>query len=288
MIILDYSGIAVASIFSQDRPEEIEEGLIRHMILNSIRRYNVQFREEYGEMVIACDSSSWRKERFPHYKAARKKTRDESPLDWSKFFNLISMVRDELQESFPYRVVQVDGAEADDVIGELTKKTQEFGQNEPVLIVSSDKDFLQLHRFNNVKQFSPMKRDFITVEDPHYYLFEHICKGDSGDGVPNMLSPDDTFVENKRQRPLRAKKIEEMYEAFNRGMLENEISKEEYRNFYRNKQLIELEHTPNEIREEIDSLYNSEANKNNAKVFGYLVEKRCNMLIESVQDFYTN
>jgi len=288
MIIIDYSGIAVAAIFSQDRPEEIEEGLIRHMILNSIRRYNAKFREEYGETVIACDSSSWRKVRFPQYKAARKKTRDESPLDWSKFFNLISMVRDELQESFPYRVVQANGAEADDVIGELVKKTQEFGQNEPVLIVSSDKDFFQLHRFSNVKQFSPMKRDFITVEDPHYYLFEHICKGDSGDGVPNMLSPDDTFVENKRQRPLRAKKIEEMYEAFNRGVLENEISKEEYRNFYRNKQLIELEHTPPEIRDDIHALYNSEANKNNAKVFGYLVEKRCNMLIESVQDFYTN
>ena len=76
MIIVDYSGIAIAAIFSQDRPEEIQEGLIRHMILNSIRRYNTKFRNEYGQMIIACDSTSWLKEKFSNYKAKRKTSRD--------------------------------------------------------------------------------------------------------------------------------------------------------------------------------------------------------------------
>ena len=184
MILLDYSGIAVAAIFSQDRPEEIQEGLIRHMILNTIRRYNVQHRDKFGKMVIACDAHSWRKDYFKNYKAKRKTTREESPLDWKEFFRLINMVREELEEHMPYPVIYAESAEADDVIGVLTKETQDFGKDEPVLIISPDKDFLQLHKFKNVKQFSPMKRDFITVEDPQKYLFEHICKGDTSDGVP--------------------------------------------------------------------------------------------------------
>lgn len=285
MQIIDYSGIAVAAIFSQDAPEQIEEGLIRHMILNRIRSFNTQFREEYGETILACDSSSWRKRVFPQYKAARKKTRDASPLDWGKLFDLISLIREEIRENFPYRVLQADGAEADDIIGHLVEKTQEFGQNEPVLIVSGDKDFLQLHRYKNVKQFSPIKRDFITTENPDFYLFEHICKGDSSDGVPNVLSGDDTFVENGRQRPLRSSKIQEWYQE--RDQLSEVMDQNTYRNYCRNNKMINLNHTPNEIREEIDSLYTSEANKKNGKIFGYLIEKRCNMLIECAQDFYS-
>lgn len=288
MIIQDYSAIAIAAIFSQDRPEEIEEGLIRHMILNSIRRYNLQFREEYGETIIACDHRSWRKDSYPQYKANRKKNRDESPLDWGKFFELISMVRDELAEVMPYRVMHVENAEADDIIGHLVESTQEFGKNEPVMIISSDKDFLQLQRYKNVNQFSPMKRDFVKIDDPFFYLFEHICKGDTGDGVPNVLSPDDTFVNGDRQRPLRAAKISSWYESFNKGMLENDMDAESYRNFCRNKRMIDLSYTPKDIRENINRIYNEQGNKGNDKVFGYLVEKRCNMLISSVQDFFVN
>lgn len=284
MIIIDYSAIAIASIFSQDRPEEIEEGLIRHMILNSIRRYNHKFREEYGKTVIACDDHSWRKGPYPQYKANRKKSRDESSLDWSKFFELISMVRDELKESMAYPVIRAEGAEADDIIGHLCETTQD----EPILIVSSDKDFFQLHRHINVKQFSPMKRDFIKVDDPDFYLFEHICKGDSGDGVPNVLSHDDTFVNGDRQKPLRAKTIQGWYESMNMGMLDTDMKADVYRNFCRNKKMIDLRNTPKDIREDISRIHNEQNNKTNEKVFGYLVEKRCNMLIASVQDFFVN
>lgn len=285
MILLDYSGIAIASIFSQDRPEEIQEGLIRHMILNSIRRYNTKFRDEYGQMVIACDSSSWRKERFPEYKAKRKTDRDESPLDWGKFFGFLNTIRDEISSLLPYPVVVVDRAEADDVIAILVESTQEFGVNEKVMIVSSDKDFFQLHKYNNVKQFSPMKRDFITVEDPHYYKFEHICKGDTSDGVPNILSSDDTFTNGLRQTPMRAKKIKEWYE--NKDRLDSIMDTNTYRNYTRNKAVIDLGCIPEDISSSIMDKYKSQLNKDNSKVLSYLIEKRCNMLIDSVQDFFS-
>jgi len=285
MIIVDYSGIAIASIFSQDRPEEIQEGLIRHMILNSLRRYNVKFRKEYGEMVIACDSTSWRKEAYPQYKAKRKSNRDESPLDWGHFFTLINGVRDEIKENMHYPVVQADRAEADDIVATLVKSTQEFGQSEPVMIVSSDKDFFQLHRYSNVKQFSPMKRDFAKVDDAAFYKFDHVCRGDSSDGVPNVLSVDDTFTEGIRQRPMYAKKIQQWYTAKDDSQLMDMMGQETYRNYCRNKSVIDLDHIPEDIVQDINDKYNSQTNKNKGKVLTYLIEKRCNMLIDSVADF---
>lgn len=288
MIIVDYSGIAIASIFSQDRPEEIQEGLIRHMILNALRRYNLKFRDKYGQMVIACDSSSWRKEKFEFYKAKRKTDRDESPLDWNKFFTLLNGIRDELLEEMPYPVVYVDRAEADDIVAVLVESTQEFGKNEPVMIVSSDKDFIQLHRYSNVEQFSPMKRGPLKVEDPIFYKFEHICKGDSSDGVPNILSADNTFVvEGGRQTPMRAKKIKEWYEAYPNICDDNVMTQEVYRNYCRNKLMIDLDCIPADLREQILDKYNSQLGKNNNKILNYLITKRCNMLVESASEFFT-
>ena len=288
MIIVDYSGIAIAAIFSQDRPEDIEEGLIRHMILNTLRRYNVKFRDEYGPMVLACDSTSWRKEKFPQYKAKRKSARDESPLDWGKFFGLLNGIRDEIAAELPYPVVHVDRAEADDVIATLVESTQEFGQNEPVMIVSSDKDFFQLHRYSNVKQFSPMKRKLITVDDPASYKFEHICKGDVSDGVPNILSADDTFVEGSRQSPMRSKKIKEWYDDLPNISNPDVMPQEVYRNYCRNKVVIDLDCIPIDLRDNINDKYKSQQGKNNNKVLNYLIQKRCSMLVESAKDFFTN
>jgi|TARA_R110000772_G_scaffold133930_2_gene242391 hypothetical protein len=286
MIIVDYSGIAIASIFSQDRPAEIEEGLIRHMILNSLRRYNLKFRKDYGQMVIACDSSSWRKETYPQYKAKRKTTRDESPLDWGHLFTLINGVRDEIKENMHYPVVTVDRAEADDIIAELVESTQEFGKCEPVMIVSSDKDFFQLQQYSNVKQFSPMKRDFIKVDDAAFYKFDHICRGDSSDGVPNVLSVDESFTEGIRQKPMRAKKIQEWYTANGDSQLMDMMGQDTYRNYCRNKSVIDFDYIPEDIKTDINNKYNQQTDKNKRGVLTYLIEKRCNMLIDSVADFF--
>ncbi len=236
-------------------------------------------------MVIACDSSSWRKEVYPQYKAKRKTNRDASPLDWGHFFTLINGVRDEIKENMQYPVVSADRAEADDVIATLVKSTQEFGKSEPVMIVSSDKDFFQLHRYPNVKQFSPMKRDFVTVDDPVFYKFDHICRGDSGDGVPNILSCDESFTDGIRQKPMRAKKIEGWYKNNADDRLIDEMGHEAYRNFCRNKTVIDLDCIPEDITEDINDKYNLQTNKNKGRVLTYLIEKRCNMLIDSVADF---
>lgn len=283
MILLDYSQIALSNIFIQKLNEE---NMIRHMILNSIRMYNKRYRDEYGQMVICVDSgNSWRKQLFPHYKANRKKNRDEnSSMDWPEIFRILTMVREEIQENLPYKVIQIDTCEADDIIGTLTMQTQEFGQHEPVMIVSSDKDFIQLQRFKNVKQFSPIQKKMVTDKSPLTYMWNHIMRGDAGDGVPNVLSADDTFVSDASQSPLRQTRIDEWIN--NAENLRDVMPQEIYRNYQRNKKLIDLTEVPEELQTQIINTFDEQKVPMKMKVLNYLIKKRCNQLIEVVEEFY--
>ena len=279
MILVDYSGIAISNIFTQKM--DVSEHLVRHMILNSLRMYNLKHRKEYGQMVIACDGGSWRKQIYPQYKAHRKANRDDSGLDWTEFFRILTLVRNEIAENFPYKVVHINNIEADDVIGTLTEKTQNFGQHEPVMIISSDKDFIQLQQYSNVKQFSPMTKSFIKEKDPVKYLFDHTVRGDSGDGIPNILSPDNTFVDKIRQKPVSAKKVEEWYAS--RSSLDTVMNQETYRNFQRNTALIDLSKVPQDKKDSIINTFDSA--KPNSNILNYLISKRCTQLIECAEEF---
>jgi hypothetical protein len=279
MILVDYSGIAISNIFTQKM--DVSEHLVRHMILNSLRMYNLKHRKEYGQMVIACDGGSWRKQIYPQYKAHRKANRDDSGLDWTEFFRILTLVRNEIAENFPYKVVHINNIEADDIIGTLTEKTQNFGQHEPVMIISSDKDFIQLQQYSNVKQFSPMTKSFIKEKDPAKYLFDHTVRGDSGDGIPNILSPDNTFVDKIRQKPVSAKKVDAWYAS--RSSLDTVMNQETYRNFQRNTALIDLSKVPQDKKDSIINTFDSA--KPNSNILNYLISKRCTQLIECAEEF---
>ena len=283
MIIVDYSGIALASIIIN---KTNDEQMIRHMILNSLRMYHKRYKDEYGEMVLAVDAANnWRRSVFPQYKASRKKNRQESTFDWNEAFRLLNLVREEIAENFPYKVIKVDKCEADDVIGTIvaSKSTVQFNV-EKIMIVSSDRDFLQLQRFPNVKQFSPLLKKELKENNARYYLFNHIIRGDKGDGVPNILSNDDTFVEGFRQTPMSQKKVDGIIEDLEQGELLYAASW--YRNYLRNERLIALSETPEELKTEIINTYEKQDPwPNKGKVLPYLIAKRCNNLIESVQEF---
>ena len=279
MILLDYNAIAIGNVAVQRLAAD--EGLIRHMILNSIRMYRQKFHKEYGEMVIVADGmNNWRKDAFPQYKAARRKKRDESTIDWQEVFRIINMVREEIQENFPYKVMHEDGCEADDVIAQLAIETQEFGKHEPVMIVSADGDFKQLQVYKNIKQFSPMTKKLVVENNPRTYLAEHILKGDAGDGVPNVLSDDNVFVDGRRQGILSAKKKAALLDD------PRALGDEIYRNYQRNQQLIDLKNCPQSVKESIiNNFEQQDPWGNRPKVFPYLVQKRCKLLIECVGEF---
>tara|TARA_B100001287_G_scaffold253250_1_gene235826 strand:- start:947 stop:1801 length:855 start_codon:yes stop_codon:yes gene_type:complete len=283
MIIVDYSGIALASIIIN---KTNDEELIRHMILNSLRMYRTRYKEEYGDMVLAVDAANnWRRKAFPQYKANRKKNREESSFDWNEAFRILNLVREEILENMPYRVIKIDGCEADDVIGTLVSMKSDVEFNpEKIMIVSSDRDFLQLQRFPNVKQFSPLKKEEMIEPNPRVFLQNHIVRGDKGDGVPNILSDDNVFVEGFRQTPMSQKKVDAIIEDVNEGELLYAASW--YRNYCRNKKLIDLTETPSDLKSQIINSFNEQDPwPKKGKVFPYLVAKRCNNLIESVQEF---
>jgi len=289
MIIVDYSGIALASIIIN---KTFDEQLIRHMILNSLRMYRTRYKEEYGELVLAVDASNnWRRKAFPQYKASRKKTQKQSDFDWSRAFTILNEVREEIAENFPYTVIRVDGCEADDIIGTLVTRHPDQNNDfnpEKIMIVSSDRDFLQLQKYKYVRQFSPLLKKELIEENPRLYLQTHIIKGDKGDGVPNVLSDDNVFVEGFRQTPMSKKKIDNIIEDL-QSSFGPSLNAPWYRNYCRNKKLIDLTETPQELRREI--INNFMADKpdtrwaRRGKVFPYLVDKRCNELIKSVQEF---
>ena len=282
MILLDYSQIAISNIIVQKLNDE---DMIRHMILNSIRMYNKKYRDQYGQMVICADGmNTWRRNYFPEYKAHRRKNRDESSQDWTEIFRILHLVRSEIKENLPYKVLHIEGCEADDIIGSLVMHTQEFGNNEPVMIVSSDKDFIQLQKFDNVKQFSPIQKKLVTDDNPRAYLWNHIMRGDSGDGIPNVLSADDTFISEKSQTPLRQTKIDMWIE--NADNLREVMDEETYRNYQRNKKLIDLNDIPEEIQSPIINTFIEQPLAMRMKVLNYLIKKRCNRLIEVVEEFY--
>jgi hypothetical protein len=281
MIIVDLSQVMLSNLHMQignHTNAKIEENMVRHMVLNSLRSYKQKFGEEYGEMVIACDNTNyWRKQLFPYYKANRKKNQEKSELDWKAIFECLNKVRAELKEFFPYRVIDIESAEADDIIATLVSNNL----FDKILILSGDKDFIQLHTHQWLKQYDPVRKKWITHNNPSRYLSEHILKGDSGDGVPNVLSPDNCFVVGERQKPLTQKKIDALIELGLDGKFDHALA----RNYMRNKHLIDLNMIPENVVEKILESYNSQTDKNKDKMFNYFIANKLKNLMEHIGEF---
>lgn len=282
MILVDLNQVMISNLMAQlhSRGTDIvDEDLLRHMVLNGIRGYRKKFVEKYGEIVICCDdTNNWRKKLYPYYKAHRKQSRDESSLDWPNIFDCLNVIRDELKEFFPYKHVRVHTSEADDVIGVLCHEFGvELGEGtEKILILSGDKDFIQLQKFVNVSQYDPIRKRMIKHKDPHGYMLEHIIKGDRGDGIPNCISDDDTFVSGKRQKPMRQTKLE---------MIKQDVDNEEWAAGYRrNEALIDLSFTPSEIRDQVLEQFNQDPG-DRSNLFNYFVKRRLNNLVENISEF---
>jgi len=289
MIIIDFNAIAMATVFGQAKYGKFDEHTIKHLILNQIRVHNKKFREEYGRIYIACDAThGWRKQYFKEYKASRATTRVKDDLDWNEIYGWLNSLKADLIEYFPYPVIEVDTAEADDIIACLVESTQEFGNSEKVMIISGDKDFIQLQRYKNVKQYSPIQHKMVTDPNPQKFIFEHVLRGDACDGVPNVLSDDDTFIdENKRQKPLKAKQIDAWMTEIKKGKTPKEVFPPDvYKNFKRNEKMIHLDAIPTDVVEKINEEINKIEPPSNKKIFNYLLKGRYGQLINSPQDFY--
>lgn len=282
MIIFDFNQVAISNLMEQigSSKTAVEESLVRHMILNTIRTYVKKFKDTYGpEVVIACDNKNyWRRSIFEHYKAGRKKAREASGHDWNTIFECLNKIRQELKEFSPYKVVEVDTCEADDIIATLVQK---YSSTQKIMILSSDKDFAQLQKFSNVEQYSPILKKYIKEPLPHVQLKQMIIRGDKGDGIPNILSSDDVFVSGGRQKPITETKIikwinQEPKDFCNDLML---------RNYSRNSMLIDLTLIPDNLQEKILSSYEESKSHTKTEFMNYMIQNRLKNLLEVIDEF---
>lgn len=282
MIIFDFNQVAISNLMEQigSSKTQVEEGLVRHMILNTIRTYVKKFKQSHGpEVVIACDNKNyWRREIYPHYKASRKKAREASGHDWNTIFECLNKIRDELKEFSPYKVVDVHTCEADDIIATLVMK---HSATQKVMILSSDKDFAQLQKYPNVEQYSPILKKFIKEPLPSMQLKQLIIRGDKGDGIPNILSADDTFVTGTRQKPITEAKI---IKWMNQDAKEF-CTEDMYRNFIRNETLIDLSKIPENLTQEILNKYENGVVHSKSEFMNYMINNRLKNLIEVIDEF---
>ena len=278
MILVDLTQTMIAGVMVQVKMnrlkgDEISEDLLRHMVLNTIRSYAKKFRNEYGDIILCADDRKyWRRDYFPNYKANRKKHREESDIDWGVIFGMLNKIRDEIEKNLPYRFLRVEGAEADDIIGVLTKES-----NEKVLIVSGDKDFQQLQKYDYVKQYSPNLSKFVSPDNAEEFLAEHILRGDKGDGIPNILSGDDVIVDGDRQKPMRRSTLNKYI---------NGVDKYDnyYRNYVRNKTLIDLDEIPEEVNLRILKAFD-ESEPPSGKLFPYMMKPSLKEFLNAIGDF---
>jgi hypothetical protein len=282
MILIDLNQVLLAGLMAQiaNQKGKLDEHLIRHMVLNIIRNHVKNFKGEYGDVVLCCDNRKyWRKDFFPFYKASRKKTREKSDLDWHLIFDMLAKFKVELKENFPYKIIDVEGAEADDIIGTLVPR---HAPHEKILILSSDGDFLQLQQYgSNVKQYNPSQKKYVKSIDPLLELKEKIIRGDKGDGIPNIFSPSDCFVRDLRQKPITQKVIEK-YLAEHYGEWEDESAKV---GFSRNQTLIDLRLIPGDIKEKIINTYEETVPAKRNKLLNYFIEHKLKNLMEVIEDF---
>lgn len=282
-ILIDLNQVLISNLMQQinSNPKmKLDENLIRHMVLNSLRSYITQFKEKYGEIIIACDNKRfWRRDVFPLYKANRKKAREESGFDWTLIFETLNKIREELKLHFPYKVIDVDGAEADDVIAVLTARK---APHEEVLILSSDKDFVQLQKYANVKQYSPILKRYVETDDPQKYVKEHIIRGDRGDGVPNFLSADNVFAVGERQKVINTKKLNEWLNKSPEEFCTNEIM---LRNYKRNQMLVDLDYIPETVKSQIVDCYDNVKVASRSNLVNYFAEKGLKNLFDVIQEF---
>jgi len=283
VILSDFSAITITAITGAAFREKtkMDESLIRHIIMNKFREINVKLSGEFGDHVILCDHRSWRKDYFKFYKANRGKSREESAVDWDMIFRIMDEMRDVFAEHFPFYVIKKEGCEADDLIAAFAKYIPE-----PVCIVSKDGDFNQLHS-DRVHQWEFSKKRFIKDPDPAMNRMLKIIRGDKGDGIPNILSDDDTFVtKGKRQTVLTEKRVLELLDHAKDEFVR--APTEVKRNYDRNKTLIDLTVPVQIAVDAIDIYKEQKETKEFTKkgVMDYLVKNKMIILMSKLNDFF--
>ena len=276
VLIVDYSNMMYRTVhvaFNED-PTDTEFSYWKHLMINCIKGYIETFKPDH--LIFALDNKKklWRHEIYSDYKGQRNAQRAASPVDFEKFFPIAHKFRDELKKLMPnVYFVSADGIEADDFTAVIIKSIA--SRCTEILNISTDKDFYQLYKYPNYKQWNPIKKTFCEVFDPQLYLQEKILCGDKSDNIPSVIP---------RMGPGRAHKyvnrLDELFEEHPEAVEKYEM----------NKKLISFDFIPKEIENKILDIFKSYETKeySGRNMFSFLTENGLGKLTEDLQEFNAN
>lgn len=291
MILVDYSGSMFSALhveLARNPGAKCDIKFLRHCLLNQLRSYSKKFKEDYGEMVICLEGGScWRKEIFPNYKAGRQQSRIDSGIDWNAVFKDMNQITEELAEATPWRFMRVRGLEADDVIAILARSMETIGRTtllgdvEPTMIVSNDKDYAQLQKLPWVSQYLPRKGTTTREADPDHALIDLIVHGDKADGIPNINSEINSFVDGARQKPVSRSLMGEIFASGTSFLTESQ--KKRYKE---NETLISFDCIPDEyVQKVLEAWQDSKPKGGGMKLFTYLARNGLKEQLSRIDDF---
>lgn len=298
VILMDFSQIIMAAAFTEfgenAKFPKVTTPMLRHLVLNSMKKNIKDFRKQgYTKMIVCVDNSTsgyWRRDYSHYYKKNRKLDREESQFDWEGLFTALHTIVDELGTNMPYIVMNKDKVEADDHIAVLTRILTGLGH--PVVIVSSDGDFTQLHKYPGVKQWSPMHKKWVKTKsgDSLMDCVTKVVKGDKKDNVSSIKVRGDfwlTKVEGERTPATKAAELEAIaMNYYDHDVLKTLMSEEQYKRFCENQILIDMDFIDADIVASIEEMYNNYKIPAKSKVYPYFVKSGLSKLTAHVADFY--
>jgi len=232
LIIVDFSHLFSRNLFvaiNQAKPrikkgkyltEDIKPYFL-HLLFNSLQYNKNKFK---GEMVLAFDSKgNWRKDFYKDYKGTRAKGKETTEIDWDGIHQIIEEVKTTIEENFPFKVLKIPKAEADDIGGVLSKK---FGNERKVVLITSDHDWLQnISHGKYVEMYDPIKMEYSDLTPEENEIIQtpagemskftaiHTLIGDSGDNVPNITFEtkfSDNFLAFLKENEIMSDSVKEV------------------------------------------------------------------------------
>lgn len=182
-LLIDFSHLSIRNLFADreiiNNPNP-EFNLHRHQLITSLLFLIKKFNP--NEVVLGIDNKlNWRKKLYTDYKAHRKAKRDQDVFPWDAYYTYLEELIQDIKDNFPFKVIEQRYAECDDIIAILCKYSPFSGEN---IVVTSDKDFVQLLSLPHVKIYDPIKRKFMEEKQPKIFLEAKILMGDKSDNIP--------------------------------------------------------------------------------------------------------
>lgn len=152
-----------------------------------------------GKIILLGDGgSSWRRKKYPEYKAARRKKREEQTAQEKKDWDSFMSYYQETLDNADVPVIKLSGVEADDIAAYIVENKYTYNIN-TVWLITSDRDW-DLLLEEDVHRFSTHSRKEFTLDNweypvpPEQYIEMKTLTGDAGDDVPGVKGIGPSFA----------------------------------------------------------------------------------------------